>query len=96
MDIDAKNIMMGKGRERYMHTTEAIFANTQTNDVVKVLNPVGFNKFIKLLILMEQFACFWINLAMFQGQGQEITESVLDNTTTMKKTTNNFDKWKQT
>jgi predicted dinucleotide-binding enzyme len=112
--IDTMNIVMGKGPEGYMHTTDAILANTQTKDVVKCFNTTGFNNIlnpnygdiaIDMFVagdsekgkaaavqlsgdagfgtcydiggndkfeLMEQFAWFWINLAMFRGQGREI------------------------
>ncbi len=112
--IDTANIVMGIGPEGYTNTTDAIIANTQTNDVVKCFNTTGFNNManpdyngqaIELFVagdsekgkkvakelalaagfadciaiggndkftLMEQFAFFWINLAMFQGQGREI------------------------
>lgn len=112
--IDTANIVMGRGPEGYTNTTDAILANTQTNDVVKCFNTTGFNNManpdyngqaIELFVagdsekgkqvakelalaagfsdcitvggndkftLMEQFAFFWINLAMFQGQGREI------------------------
>lgn len=112
--IDAMNIVMGRGPQGYKHTTDAIFGNTQTKDVVKCFNTTGFNNMLNpkygnlaldLFVagdsengkataiqlakdagfaecyniggndkfeLMEQFAWFWINLAMFQGQGREI------------------------
>lgn len=112
--IDTMNIIMGNGPLGYTNTTQAIFENTQTNDVVKCFNTTGFNNMINpdygsgtldlfvagdsekgkevaILLakdagfdtcysiggndkfeLMEQFAWFWINLAMFQGQGREI------------------------
>lgn len=112
--IDAMNIIMGKGPEGYLNTTDAVLANTATRDVVKCFNTTGFNNMadtiynntaldmfvagdseaaksiaIQLSVdagfescfdvggndkftLMEQFAWFWINLAMFQGQGREI------------------------
>ncbi len=112
--IDAMNIVMGRGPQGFKNTTDAILANTQTQDVVKCFNTTGFNnmqnpnygdtaidmfvagdseKGKKIAIqlakdagfaecyniggndkfeLMEQFAWFWINLAMFQGQGREI------------------------
>ena len=112
--IDAMNIVMGRGPQGFKTTTEAILANTKTNDVVKCFNTTGANNMqdpmygntaIDLFVagdsekgkqaaiqlakdagfgecysiggndkfeLMEQFAWFWINLAMFQGQGREI------------------------
>lgn len=112
--IDTMNIIMGRGPEGFSNTTDAILANTSTNDVVKCFNTTGFNNMInpeydgmkidlftagdssegkevaKQLALdagfgacydiggndkfqlIEQFAWFWINLAMFQGQGREI------------------------
>lgn len=112
--IDAMNIIMGRGPEGFTNTSDAILANTQTEDVVKCFNTTGFNNMadtnyhgndidmftcgnsakgkevaIQLSLdagfaecfdvggnekfeLMEQFAWFWINLAMFQGQGREI------------------------
>lgn len=112
--IDTMNIVMGRGPAGFSNTSEAILANTQTNDVVKCFNTTGFNNMLnprygeqtidafvagdstkgkaiaqELAIdagfencydvggndkfdLMEQFAFFWINLAMFQGQGREI------------------------
>lgn len=112
--IDSMNIIMGKGPNGYLNTTEAILANTNSSDVVKCFNTTGFNNMqnplygslaLDLFVagdskrgkevaiqlakdagfvecydiggndkfsLMEQFAWFWINLAMFQGQGREI------------------------
>ncbi len=112
--IDTMNIVMGRGPAGFSNTSEAILANTLTNDVVKCFNTTGFNNMLdprygeqtidafvagdstkgkaiaqQLAIdagfencydvggndkfdLMEQFAFFWINLAMFQGQGREI------------------------
>jgi 8-hydroxy-5-deazaflavin:NADPH oxidoreductase len=112
--IDAMNIIMGKGPEGFTNTTDAILANTSTQDVVKCFNTTGFNNMqqpmygaisIDMFVagdsdkgktvakqlakdagfaecydvggndkfqLMEQFAFFWINLAMFRGQGREI------------------------
>jgi predicted dinucleotide-binding enzyme len=112
--IDAMNIVMGRGPQGFKNTTDAILANTQTQDVVKCFNTTGFNNMqnpnygniaLDLFVagdsekgkqaaiqlakdagfaecyniggndkfeLMEQFAWFWINLAMFQGQGREI------------------------
>lgn len=112
--IDAMNIIMGKGPEGYLNTTDAVLANTETRDVVKSFNTTGFNNMADTIYndtaldmfvagdseaaksiaielsedagfescydvggndkftLMEQFAWFWINLAMFQGQGREI------------------------
>ncbi|ULQ56810.1 NAD(P)-binding domain-containing protein [Flavihumibacter rivuli] len=112
--IDAMNIVMGRGPEGFVTTTDAILAHTASRDVVKCFNTTGFNNMIdtrygneridafvagdsekgkaaatQLALdagfgacynvggndkfqLMEQFAFFWINLAMFQGQGREI------------------------
>lgn len=112
--IDAMNVVMGRGPQGYKNTSEAILANTQTQDVVKCFNTTGYNNMVNanygnlqldLFVagdslkgkaaaiqlakdagfadcydvggndkfeLMEQFAWFWINLAMFQGQGREI------------------------
>lgn len=112
--IDAMNVVMGRGPLGYKNTSEAILANTQTQDVVKCFNTTGYNNMVNanygtmqldLFVagdslkgkaaaiqlakdagfaecydiggndkfeLMEQFAWFWINLAMFQGQGREI------------------------
>ncbi len=112
--IDAMNIIMGRGPLGYKTTTDAILANTQTQDVVKCFNTTGFNNManpnfgetaIDMFVagdsekgrqaaielakdagfaecypiggndkfeLMEQFAWFWINLAMFQGHGRDI------------------------
>ena len=112
--IDAMNIVMGRGPQGYKTTTDAILANTQTQDVVKCFNTTGFNNManpnfgetaIDMFVagdsekgrlaaielakdagfaecypiggndkfeLMEQFAWFWINLAMFQGHGRNI------------------------
>ncbi len=112
--IDVMNIVMNRGPEWFTNTTDAILANTQTQDVVKCFNTTGYNnmenpvygqtvldvfvagdsqkaKQIAMQLakdagfaecydvggndkfeLMEQFAWFWINLAMFQGQGREI------------------------
>lgn len=112
--IDAMNIIMGQGPERFDTTAEAILAYTNTTDVVKCFNTTGFNNMIDPVYdgvaidaftagdsekgkqiatqlakdagfaecydvggndrfkLMEQFAWFWINLAMVQKQGREI------------------------
>lgn len=112
--IDTMNIVMGNGPEGFNNTSDAILANTITNDVVKCFNTTGYNNmenprygdvdldvFVagdsekgkqiaeKLALdagfancydiggndkfeLMEKFAFFWINLAMFQGQGRAI------------------------
>jgi len=112
--IDAMNIIMGRGPQGYSNTTDAILANTPSEDVVKCFNTTGYNnmenpeyegvaldlftcgdsrrgKGVAIQLakdagfaecydiggndkfeLMEQFAWFWINLAMFQGQGREI------------------------
>ena len=112
--IDTMNIVMNRGPEHFTNTTDAILANTQTNDVVKCFNTTGFNNMLNPIYgdmaldlfvagdsekgkaaamqlakdagfadcysiggndkfsLMEQFAWFWINLAMFQGHGREI------------------------
>lgn len=112
--IDAMNIVMNQGPQGFNNTTDAILANTQSNDVVKCFNTTGFNNMINPIYnntaldmyvagnsekgkqiatelaldcgfascynvggndkfyLMEQYAWFWINLAMFQGQGREI------------------------
>jgi hypothetical protein len=117
--IDTMNIVMGRGPVGYSNTSEAIFANTQTKDVVKCFNTTGFNNmqnpvyntiaidafvagdstkgkeiaielakdagFAECYVvggndkfgLMEQFAFFWINLAMLQGQGREIAFKLL-------------------
>ncbi len=112
--IDAMNIVMGRGPAGYTNTADALFAHTQTRDVVKCFNTTGYNNMqnpvygdmaLDLFVagdstqgkaiasqlaqdagfsacydiggndkfeLMEQFAWFWINLAMFKGQGREI------------------------
>lgn len=112
--IDTMNSIMGRGPSGYSNTSDAILANTRTNDVVKCFNTTGFNNMLDPLYgnvsidvfvagdsekgkqtaiqlardagfaecysvggndkfeLMEKFAFFWINLAMFQGQGREI------------------------
>ncbi|MCG8310784.1 MAG: NAD(P)-binding domain-containing protein [Cytophagales bacterium] len=117
--IDTMNIVMGRGPLGFDNTTDAILANTSTNDVVKCFNTTGYNnmenpeydnmaidlftcgdsvKGKKIAVqlakdagfsecydiggndkfqLMEQFAWFWINLAMFQGQGREIAFKLL-------------------
>lgn len=117
--IDTMNIVMGRGPIGYTNTSDAILANTETNDVVKCFNTTGFNnmqnpvynniaidafvagdsekgKQIAIQLakdagfaecypiggndkfeLMEKFAFFWINLAMFQGQGREIAFKLL-------------------
>ncbi len=112
--IDAMNVIMGRGPEGYSTTSDAILANTSTDQVVKCFNTTGYNNMLDPIYgdqvidvftcgdsitgkqtakqlakdagfdqcydvggndkfeLMEQFAWFWINLAMFQGQGREI------------------------
>jgi 8-hydroxy-5-deazaflavin:NADPH oxidoreductase len=112
--IDSMNIVMGRGPVGFKTTSEAILANTQTQDVVKCFNTTGFNNMknpqygdstLDLFVagdsekgkataiqlakdagfetcysiggndkfeMLEQFAFFWINLAMVQGQGREI------------------------
>ena len=112
--IDTMNIVRGRGPEGYTNTSDAVLANTQTNDLAKCFNTTGFNNMLdanyngqkldafacgdsskakevasQLALdagfaacydvggddkfeLMEQFAFFWINLAMMQGQGREI------------------------
>ena len=117
--IDAMNIVMGNGPEGFTNTTDAILANTASEDVVKCFNTTGFNnientkygqfdidiftsgdseKGKKIAVqlardagfgacydiggndkfqLMEQFAWFWINLAMFQGEGREMAFKLL-------------------
>ncbi|MFN8345273.1 MAG: NAD(P)-binding domain-containing protein [Spirosomataceae bacterium] len=112
--IDTMNIVMGRGPAGFTNTSEAILANTTTQDVVKCFNTTGFNNMLdthygdqiidafvagdsekgkavaaQLALdagfgacydvggndkfqLMEQFAFFWINLALFKGQGREI------------------------
>lgn len=112
--IDTMNIVMGRGPQGFLSTTDAILAHTATKDVVKCFNTTGFNNMLDphygetaidafvagdsekgkeiatglaldagfascysvggndKFQLMEQFAFFWINLAMFQGQGREI------------------------
>ena len=112
--IDAMNIVRGRGPEGFNNTSDAILANTQSNEVVKCFNTTGFNNMVNPVYaetavdlftcgdskrgkeiaiqlskdagfancydiggndkfqLMEQFAWFWINLAMFQGHGREI------------------------
>ena len=117
--IDTMNIVMGKGPEGFSNTTDAILANTTSNDVVKCFNTIGFNNMADPIYdgqaidvfmagdsesakaitrqlaleigfgacydvggndkfeLMEQFAWFWINLAIFQGEGREIAFKLL-------------------
>ena len=117
--IDAMNIVMGRGPEGFNNTSDAILANTATEDVVKCFNTTGFNnmqdtqyqgmavdnfvagssakaKSIAQQLskdagfencydvggndkfqLMEQFAFFWINLAIMQGHGREIAFKLL-------------------
>ncbi len=112
--IDAMNIVMEKGPQGFNNTSDAILANTVTNDVVKCFNTTGFNnienthygnltldnfvagdsfkgkeiaKQLSMDVgfgacydiggndkfqLMEQYAWFWINLALVQGQGREM------------------------
>lgn len=41
--LDTMNIVGGNGPEGYTNTTDAILANTQTDDVVKCFNTTGFN-----------------------------------------------------
>ena len=117
--IDAMNIVKGNGPDGFSNTTDALLANTNTQDIVKCFNTTGFNNMadttygdhtIDMFVagdsekgkqiaeelskdagfaecydvggnehfdLMEQFAWFWINLAMFQGQGREIAFKLL-------------------
>lgn len=112
--IDTMNIVMGRGPSGFRTTSDAILANTASQDVVKCFNTTGFNnmadpvyggvsldlfvagdsgrgKAVAIALakdagfaecydiggndrfeLMEQFAWFWINLAMVRGQGREI------------------------
>lgn len=41
--IDAMNIVGGRGPQGYTNTSEAILANTNTDEVVKCFNTTGFN-----------------------------------------------------
>jgi predicted dinucleotide-binding enzyme len=108
------NIIMGRGPEGFLTTTDAVLANTASKHLVKCFNTTGFNNMMnpeygdqKLdlfvagdsekgkavaiqlskdagfencfdiggndkFAMMEQFAWFWINLALFQGQGRDI------------------------
>jgi predicted dinucleotide-binding enzyme len=117
--IDSMNIVRGNGPDGFSNTSDAILANTQTNDLAKCFNTTGFNnmhdtnyqgqkidaftcgdsdkakKIATMLALdagfgacydvggndkfqlMEQFAFFWINLAMMQGQGRDIAFKLL-------------------
>ncbi len=117
--IDSMNIVRGNGPEGYTNTSDAILANTATDEVVKCFNTTGYNNMenpvyadqsIDVFMaggseqakskvaqlakdagfencydvggkehyqLMEQFAFFWINLAIFQGQGREIAFKLL-------------------
>lgn len=117
--IDTMNIIGGRGPVGYSNTSDALLANTKSNEVVKCFNTTGFNnmenpvygdvaidafvagdsdkgkKVAQQLAkdagfaacydvggndrfeLMEQFAWFWINLAMFQGQGREMAFKLL-------------------
>lgn len=117
--VDTMNIIMGNGPAGFNNTSDAILANTVTNEVVKCFNTTGFNnmenpvygnsavdlftagnsvkgKEIAIQLskdagfetcydiggndkfqLMEQFAWFWINLALFQGQGREMAFKLL-------------------
>ena len=90
--IDTMNIVMGRGPEGYKNTTAAILDNTETNDVgdsvkgkeiaIKLAKDAGFAECYNIggndkFELMEQFAWFWINLAMFQGQGRDIAFKLL-------------------
>ena len=117
--IDTMNIINGRGPGSFTNTSDAILANTPSQDIVKCFNTTGFNNMVdthydrhevdafmcgdsevakkvaKQLALdagfaecydvggndkfelMEQFAWFWINLAMFQGQGREIAFKLL-------------------
>ncbi|MEM8893381.1 MAG: NADPH-dependent F420 reductase, partial [Bacteroidota bacterium] len=117
--IDSMNIIMGRGPEGFNNTSDAILANTASEDVVKCFNTTGFNNMadpeyqgtaVDAFVagdsvigkekaqqlakdagfaecynvggndkfeLMEQFAWFWINLAMFQGQGREIAFNLM-------------------
>lgn len=112
--IDAMNMIMGKGPQGFLNTSDAILAHTQTRDLIKCFNTTGFNNMlnptygdiaIDMFVagdsekgksvaiqlakeagfaecydvggndkfeLMEQFAWFWINLALFKAQGREI------------------------
>lgn len=117
--IDSMNVVMGRGPEGYTNTSDAILANTQTDELAKCFNTTGYNNMIDTeyegqkvdvfscgdserakkvarqlahdagfaecydvggndkFQLMEQFAFFWINLAMVQGQGREIAFKLL-------------------
>ena len=117
--IDAMNIVMKKGPVGFDNTADAILANTESQDVVKCFNTIGYNIMENTFFdgtavdvfvagdsqkgkttaiqlakdagfgecydiggndkfeLMEQFAWFWINLAIFQGQGREIAFKLL-------------------
>ncbi|MVM36712.1 NADPH-dependent F420 reductase [Spirosoma sp. HMF3257] len=44
--IDAMNTVRGMGPAGFSHTTEAILANTATNDVVKCFNTTGFENLL--------------------------------------------------
>jgi predicted dinucleotide-binding enzyme len=112
--IDTMNVVMGRGPAGFSNTSDAILANTATQEVVKCFNTTGFNNMLdpqygefaidafvagdsekgkaiasQLALdagfgacydvggndkfqLMEQFAFFWINLAMLKGQGRDI------------------------
>ena len=41
--IDAMNIIMGRGPEGFSNTSDAVLANTTSNDVVKCFNTTGYN-----------------------------------------------------
>jgi len=112
--IDTMNVVGGRGPEEFSNASDAILANTTSQDLAKCFNTTGFNnmadpqygdqaldsfvagdsekaKQVAMELsadvgfancydvggndkfeLMEQFAWFWINLAMVQGQGREI------------------------
>lgn len=117
--IDSMNLVRGVLPGGFTNTSEAILANTQTDDLAKCFNTTGYNnmedttydnhqidaftcgasvtaKQVAIDLsrdagfgecydiggndkfqLMEQFAFFWINLAMMQGQGRDIAFKLL-------------------
>lgn len=117
--IDSMNLVRGTLPGGFANTSEAILANTQTNDLAKCFNTTGYNnmedtnyhghqidafacgdsvtaKQVAIDLsrdagfgecydiggndsfqLLDQFAFFWINLAMMQGQGRDIAFKLL-------------------
>ncbi|MBY8962877.1 NAD(P)-binding domain-containing protein [Flavobacterium sp. D11R37] len=58
--IDAMNIIMNKGPEGFTNTSDAILANTQTEDVVKCFNTTGYNNMADTVyddMQIDMFVC---------------------------------------